>query len=540
MSARHVDWNGDATIRSAKLLGRRAAGLLAATDVKLDLLGQPMAVSADRFAFKGEYSEQPDTGGRALKLTVNGDFNSHKLAVTDTRIHAPWFTALQTHGDMLAIDGLDSIALSALECSGIRILGDTDTDSALIQAVGLTARQFQFKDLAHYHVADLDISDAIVHTRRDPGGLGVLSEFFPSSMSKQTAGASKSAANKHGAGSTYAIDRLNLSGLALAFVDTAVTPTVRIHGSNLDFTLNNLDTAKPDQNAGYQVALDIGAYGHLDSRGTIAPMAPGGVDMTLSARLRSLAMAPLSGYLNAAMGREIASGAADGTLRLTNQRGQLGGEINTTWGNFRLVNRSDTQTDVALGLSLDTALALVRGRNDQFDFKTPIRGDLADPDFSIRHLIREAVLSGIRTAVLSNYSPLGLLNKAKNAILDLGHSLGSRPAIFAVGTDYIRAEDRDYLGRLAHSLLGKPGLVLTIQSHAVPGDADALSPWQSAAAGRDNNRTPLEKLAQRRAQAVRDYLAARNVSPNRIKIAAPTINSNKNAKPEVTFSISGQ
>jgi hypothetical protein len=526
MSARHVDWNGHTKIRSAKLFGRRAAGRLAATGIKLYLTGRPLAVSADRFAFKGEYGKQPDAGGHALKLTVNGDFNSHKLAITDTHIHAPWFTALQTHGAKLAVNGLDSITLSALECSGIRIFGDTDTDSSVIQAVGLTARQFQFQNLAHYHVASLGVSSAIIHTRRDPGGLGVLSEFFPGSKSKQTAGA-----NSHSTGSTYAIDHLHLSGPALTFVDTAVTPAVRIRGSNLDFTLNNVDTAKPGHNASYRLAMDIGAYGHLDSRGTIAPMAPGGVDLTLSAYLRSLAMAPFSGYLNAAMGRGIASGAADGTLRMTSQRGQLGGQISTTLGNFRLANGSDTQTDVALGLSLDTALALVRGRNDQLDFKTSISGDLADPGFSIRHLIREAVLSGIRTALLSNYSPLGLLNRAKNAISDLGHSLGSRPAVFVVGKHSIRAEDRDYLGRLAHSLLGNPRLILTIQSHAVPGDADALSPWQRAAAGRDNNRTPLERLAQRRAQAVRDYLSARKVSPNRIKIAAPTINSDNHTNP---------
>lgn len=548
VTADHVDWKGDVAMHSANLFARRAKGQLDASDVHLNIPGAPIRLAATHFDFDGQYAEQPDASGKALRLTLSGDAHSHKLDVVDTAIDAPWMTLLQTDATGIAIDSLDAIDVGDLKASGVRLLGDTNSDSAAIQAVSMKANRFSLRDLLHYSVHDLELDGANIHTRHDTHGMGVISQFVDSmtassgsagdgsnqtpKTSSNTSGQSAST-NAGAATSTYAVDHLHLSGPTIAFVDTTTTPTVNLTGSNLDFTLDNLDTAKPDQNASYTLGLDVGAYGHLDSRGKIAPFAPDGIRMNLDAWLRSLALAPMSGYLDAAMGRKIANGVADGTLNLSATKGQLNGVLDTTVTNFRLANSATKETDIAYGISMNTALNLIRGQNDIIHFRTKILGDVTTPYFSLDNLIREAVLAGLRTALLSDYSPVGLLNDAKNSFLNLFRSIEDRPAIFADGKHYVRPEDRKYLALIAKAMRDHPGWILHVAGQAVPADAKAMKLDGTSAA----QHTQLEKLARQRQGAVSDYLAARNVNPSRIIAGDPTIAESDGAKPAVKFSL---
>lgn len=537
--SQQATWRGTTDIHSADLFERAVNGTLAVTDAQLDITGVPMHLSAERVAYQGRYAEQANANHSALRLVMDGDLNSHQFRVQNTTIDAPWFVAQQLHADKLSIDGLDRIRLPALYTSGVRILGDTDTSSAVLQAVSLDAKALSLKDLAHYSADSIQIKDAIMHTRRTSKGLGVISEFFGTSKQAKDPAKDKTesstTANKR-IGSTFALKHFSLSGPSIAFVDTAVTPHVNLHGLDVNLSIDGLDTASPERDAEYRLSLDVGAYGHLDSRGKIAPMARNGINMDLDAWLRSLAMAPVSGYLNAAMGRKIANGAADGTLHLEAKDGKLNGLLDTTLSNFRVANSEQKTTDIAYGISLDSALVLIRGQNDLINFKTKILGDVTNPYFSIKNLVREAVLAGLRTALLSDFSPVGLLNRAKNAFLNLFRSISDYPATFEPGYHYIRPEDRKYLGLLAQYMYRNPKITLTVQGHANPGDHDAMSHFKGPRLDGETQLS-LTELARQRGEAVRDYLAARNVNPARVELLKPVVDDSADAKPRATFTL---
>ncbi|MDA3922959.1 MAG: DUF748 domain-containing protein [Salinisphaera sp.] len=533
--ANAVNWQGEADIHSAGLFARKADGQLTLSQPTLDMTSVPLSIDADRLVYDGHYAQQPDAAGHALRLSMNGAIDSHKMHVVDTAIDAPWFSALELHGANLSIDGLDQIQLASLKASGVRLLGDTNTSSSVLNAVSLTAQSIKLSQLAHYSFGKVSIDDADIHVRRTPSGMGVISLFLGSGSKSSSGAGQPSQSSPHTRRSTLAVKHLALSGPAATFVDTAVTPNVKLNGSDLNFTLEDLDTAKPAHEASYRLSLNVGAYGHLNSRGQIAPLAPNGINMNLDAWLRSLAMAPLSGYLNAAMRRKIANGAADGTMHLKATHGQLDGTLKTTLSNFRLAGGEQAETNIALGISLDSALTLVRGQNDVINFKTRILGDVTNPYFSIRNLVREAVLAGLRTALLSDYSPVGLLNKAKNAFLNLFRSVSDRPAIFEAGRHYIRPEDREYMGRIAQAMVSQPGWDLIVQGHANPSDAKAMALFKGQNTSQGGKQVTLRQLARMRGQAVRDYLAARNVNPDRIRLQKPVVDNSANAKPRATF-----
>jgi hypothetical protein len=177
---------------------------------------------------------------------------------------------------------------------------------------------------------------------------------------------------------------------------------------------------------------------------------------------------------------------------------------------------------------------MVRRDSDIIRFETAILGDVTNPYFSIRNLVREAVLAGLRSTVLSDYSPLGLLNNAKKALFDLGRPLASKPVMFPAGRHYVRPQDRSYLSKIAQSMRRKPKLRLTIQGHATPQDADAMAGFP---ANLGNSAQSLTTLAEQRATAVRDYLAARDVDPDRLSLAKPKIEDSDNTQPRVTFNL---
>lgn len=546
VTADHIDWQGAMHMHSAAPVSRRARGRFEASNLHLDIAEEPVRMTAAHFGFKGRYAEQPDDTGRALHLDVSGDAHGRKMRVMNTAIGAPWVSILQIGVRDIDIDGIDSIGLGDLEVSGIRVLDDPDASRSVMQAVTLNANRFTLRDLAHYSLHELEIGDAIIHTRHDADGMGLISRFVDSVT--ETGHTRNNTAHPHEdrhsgqsspartgqTGTTFAVDHLHLSGPAITFVDTATTPAVRIHGSDLDFTLDGLNTAKPEQYTSYTLGLDVGAYGHFDSRGQIAPRAPGGMRMNLEAWLRSLALPPMSGYLNAAMDRKIANGVADGTLHLSATRGQLDGMLDTTVTNFRMANNATEKTDIALGISMDTALKLIRGRDDIIRFKTRLLGDITYPHFSINNLIREAVLAGLRTALLSNYSPIGLLNNARNFILNLFRSVEDRPAIFTAGMHYVRPADRRYLTLIARALRKHPDWALHVSGRAVPADARALDLGSISAAARHAR---LEKLARQRQDSVIDYLVARNATPTQIITGEPRVMQGEQTRPAVCFSL---
>lgn len=538
-----IDWDGQTHIDSGALFIHSARGRLVTTGARLDLPGMPLAFIAHRFIYDGRYGQTPDASGNALKLVMSGEAMGTDLDVRNTTIDAPWLATLQDHASGIEIDGLSDIRVDRLETSGVRIMGDTDTDSEAIQAVSLDLKNFHLRDLLHYELESATLKDAIMHFRRDPSGYGVISEYLggngQKSAKSQSASKSEGTSKNTTAGatqSTFSIKHLGISGPSAWFVDTVTEPHVALHGMDLNFVLNDLDTAKPDQDAAYRLSIDLGAYGHFDSTGTVAPLASDGMNMDIDAWLRSLNMPSLSGYLNQAMGRKIARGAINGTLDMKAKAGQLDGKLQATISNFRLANDSDKVTEIALGINMETALAIIRGQDDEFTFQSSILGDVTNPYFSVDNLVREAVLAGIRTALLSNYSPVGLANKVKNAFLNLFRSVEGRPAVFAEGKHYVRPEDRHYMGLIAQAMNKNLDWTLTVEGQGVPADAKAMDLFQTGRVD-DDNRVALEDLARSREEAIRDYLAARGVSPKRIISEGPTVLDNDDAKPIVRFTL---
>ena len=542
-TAGRIDWDGQTHIDSSDLFVHSARGRLVTETARLDLPDMPLALTAHRFIYDGRYGQQPEAGDGPLKLLMSGEATGSDLDVRNTRIDAPWLATLADHASGIEINGLDDIRVAKLETSGVRIMGDTDTSAEVVQAVSLDIKGFHLRDLLHYELESVDLSDAIMHFRRDPNGYGVISEYMGSTAgadskdADQASDASTESASQTGGAmtSTFSIKHLGISGPSVWFVDTVTEPHVALHGLDLNFVLNDLDTAMPDQDADYRLSIDLGAYGHFDSVGTVAPLASGGMNMDIDAWLRSLNMPSLSGYLNQAMGRKIARGAINGTLDLKAKGGQLDGKLDATISNFRLANDSDKVTEIALGINMETALALVRGQDDEFTFETSILGDVTNPYFSVDNLVREAVLAGLRTALLSNYSPVGLVNRAQRAFRNLFRSVEDRPAYFADGQHYVRPEDRHYMSLIAQAMNKHLDWTLTVKGQSVPADAKAMDLFQTGHVDGENQ-VKLEELARSREEAIRDYLAARGVSPERIVSRGPTVLEN-DARPAVRFTL---
>lgn len=531
VKARHLDWQGMIRLHNAEQFSRVARGSLETRDIVLEIPGVPLKFSAERFGFHGKYAQQPKPDRPKMEFSLQGNAHSHKFDVLNTKLGGYWARLLETDAKGVAIDGLDSIKVRQFINNGAEIMTDPEASHSILEAVSLNIEDFNLKDLAHYHFHDIDLYNAIIHLRRDARRKGLGHRYIASMMSEsadQTAKSDKEKTDNQTKSSSVSIDHLHLDSPALFFQDTATHPQVEIEGSELDFDLHDFDTRQPDQDSHYTLGLNIGAYGHLYSTGKIALMATKGINLDTQTWLISLGLPAFSGYLNEAMQREIGSGAADGSLRLKAKDGELDGDIDTTLTNFRLAPGDQKTTKLAFGITLDTALKLVRGQNDMMNFNTRILGDVSKPYFSINHLIREAVLAGVRNTLLSDYSPLGLILNLKNRILNLFRSVEDRPAIFETGQHYIRPADQRYLTLISQALQRHPGWKLIVDGHATPRD---LVPMNLDTLPVEKKTDHLKRLARKRQYAVRYYLSARNVNPAQIIFGPLTIDSHQPSAP---------
>jgi len=531
------DWQGTADVTLAELLGQRSDGRIEARNADLTLHTAPLTIQAGQIVFDGVYQRQPGDNDKALVLGVDGALDTSTLRAVNTHIGAYWGAAGKASTGKLIVEGKNRIRLGRLEADNLRILeragAHNDADrAAMLQADHAVAADLSLDDLQAYGIGDLVLTYGDFWLARGAEDPGSLSRFF---ADDDSGGGDQPAASDN-AGPTLRISQTTINGPSnLHYRDHSVDPAAQLHLTNLSASIDDFDTATPEQSAHYTLSADEGDYGHIDSSGDVAWQSANGPDLSLTARIRSLALPPLSGYMQTALSRSVGRGTADADLDLDADNGQLDGTIDVTLSNFHLGDGGGSQVLSAVGLSLDDALALVRSEDDTIAFSTDILGNIATPRFAVNNLIREAIYAGLSEAILSYYSPLGLLNEARKQLTGNSDGLQFEPIGFDAGKARLGDAQRQQLAKIGTALSKRPDAQLTVCGHAVPADADAMSLFGGESVD-DDNRGQLRQLATKRAQATRDYLAARELEPSQLASCEPRVDTDTDTQPRATLS----
>lgn len=201
------------------------------------------------------------------------------------------------------------------------------------------------------------------------------------------------------------IDRVVLQDAKLEFADLSlITPFgTKIHA--LNGVLNGLSTQ-----AGKvaQVELDgkVDEYGSARIRGALQPFqATEFTDITLA--FTNLDMSKLTPYSGKFAGRRIEAGKLSVDLGYKIKDKQLIGDNKFVVNKIKLGEKVDSPE--AKDLPLDLAIAILEDSDGVIDLALPIKGSLADPEFSYSSIVWKALRNVLTKIVTAPFKALGKL-----------------------------------------------------------------------------------------------------------------------------------
>ncbi len=264
----------------------------------------------------------------------------------------------------------------------------------------------------------------------------------------------------------FAINQVTIRDGSVSFRDES-TPTVfQISASDLQLDLSDL-SSKDEQVSEIELSTRLDGYADVRLSGRMTPMRyQQNTELTVEAS--QLDLTTLNPYAHQYLGRLI-------------NRGQLVLKLDYSLDGQRMVGSNiielqqidlgqTVESEDAVSVPLDLALALLRGPDGNVELNVPVSGQLDDPQFKIGGIVFRAILNLIVKAVASPFSLLA------NLLPDAGDEL--QFVDFAPGTSLVTEAMQVRLATLADGLAQRPGLRLDIAGKAdQTQDRPALA-WQ--------------------------------------------------------------
>ncbi len=378
--------------------------------------------------------------------------------------------------------------------------------------------------------------------------------------SRETESASNSAAADQAPSQqpamTFRIGQITVEGDShVKLRDDAVKPGLDTDIAVKTLQLEALDSATPDQPSPVDLKATIDSRTGLSLQGSLRPFQqpPAG---DVQARISALDLPPLSPYARESLGLNLTSGTLDADIEVKSDASKLDGLIKLDL--YRLgvenvggANSLQSRLPVPINVALDT----LRDSNDTISLKIPISGDPANPDFDIDSLIAKALADGLQKGTLTYLTlalqPYGAIVMAARYAGEQIKKVRLNPVAFAAGNSELNATAHDYLAKVAKVMQERPKLTVKVCGVAVNADLAYLKQQNAAAAqGAGANapaagaattekvtpaqayKTQLGKLAEKRANSVRDYLVNKyKTKASHLVSCQPRIETSGDSKP---------
>jgi len=241
----------------------------------------------------------------------------------------------------------------------------------------------------------------------------------------------------------------------LDFMDESLPIKFRTIIGDLNGDVLGLSSA-PDGRAQVNLKGAVDGYAPVALTGTAAPLSdPPAIDLRLT--FDGVDMALLTPYSGTYAGRSIERGILNLDLEYSLENNHLEGKNEILINRMKLGERVDS--DRAVDLPLDLAVALLTDLNGIIDLSVPVSGDVDNPEFSIGGVVFSALVNLITKAVTA---PFNLLASLVNSEEDL------QRVNFDAGSAALKDSAQNKLGELAAALTQRPALTLLIAGRFNP------------------------------------------------------------------------
>lgn len=486
-----LDIHGDLKLTGLLVEDKQHGKLLARAE-SLSLEGIALKKLADitlrKIIVKGLMVEHNQFLAQAESLSFDSvalrdlaDIGVKQVAVAKLMVEDSQHKRLLARAELLTLDDITLKELADLTVrqgtvtggSSLQRTADAPDDFLLSwQKLGLSDMTMHGQSI---HLALVSLEGLEASLRRDGKGNLELQQYLAAYQPKPT---EKQVDKQDAKAVSLIIDKLVLSGdNKLHIVDEAVTPAVKQSIENIVLTLDKIDTDQPGQVSDITLAMQVGQFGQVEARGNVTLLAPRPT-VNVTGKVLALNIADMSAYADEFLQHRINSGQLDADLVVKIEQGKLDSEAKLILHKFYLEPLKTGNKDPykkELGMSLPSALSLLRSKDDSIAITLPVTGDIEKPDFALGDIINNVIVKAIRITVLTYYSPFGLISLA-GKIIDLATVLRFEPVIFAPTSVQLDTKGVQQLQTMSKLLNVRPGVHLVVCGHASMADQQALFP----------------------------------------------------------------
>lgn len=266
---------------------------------------------------------------------------------------------------------------------------------------------------------------------------------------------------------TLYVGPLDIKNGTMTFEDLTLPIHLKIDNHNINGTLSefNSKSSKPTL-----VTLDgnIGKYGYMSINGNLVRTDFKSYS-NFKVKFDNIALNDLSGYSGKFVGRKIEDGKLSMDLLYHIEKSKLEAKNNFLINKIKLGEK--VQSEEAISLPLELAIAILEDKNGVIDIKLPLSGNLDDPKFSIAPIAWQAFTNIITKAITAPFSLLG-------SLFGFGaEEINQVPFYF--GQPTLTAVQKEPLDKIATILKSRDKLVITINpSFDEKNDLKALQEFQ--------------------------------------------------------------
>jgi hypothetical protein len=565
-----------------------ADGTLDGGKLLMRLLGQKLNIEHSDLAWKGRLDS--GTSKDFDSLSAEGD-----LRLKNVQIHYPetGLNLLNSGGvalQAIKVKGLDDIRIAEVAFDGLDLVTPQKTENSspkpksLFSTQTVAIQNLQLTKNKDLSIDSVKLKDLRASLHRDKEGQlsaiktleNVRADSFSSGPEKQTPAEDqakpKTASSKEVPGFGFRIGQFEVSGDNLVhFEDKSVSPVFSIDLNILKAGFSDLDSQKPQQPTSVKLEISDTKDARLSLNGSIQPFAKQ-LNLDWVGKIESFRLVSLSPYVIQNTGYRFISGEMQADIPLKITQNELNGEIDLILYNPKVksVKALDPEKEkkgkIQLNMPLDSALKLLRDKQNNVKLTIPVSGDIRDPKFSVADAINKVLAQTLQTSALSYLKfmlgPYGIGISLAEIAFEQASKIRLNPILFAPGSAELDESAIDYLKRVGAILNEHQKVQVVVCGVATESDRTALSGSPPAEAGAqpvtpksdkgDQNKTrsqeepaasvstdaTLTELAQKRSKRIKDQLVnAHGIAAKRIIGCESEIDKGADAKPRADLEI---
>jgi len=469
-----------------------------------------------------------DDASSPVPVKASGNFEINTLQVHNNNLGKDLATLQQLSVDEIDIASLDDIAFKTLSMGPLVLLKRNGDELApqVTRFDQIQLSEVTLKALQQLSIDQVTITDHELLLVNKADKTLELQEWLPA-RSETTAAIDDTPVDKT-TPFQYVIKKfVYKTGKSIHYHDNSLEKPFVVDLNNISIQVENIDSSQPDKDSKIQYSAQYAEHGKISLEGNARPLLEK-PSFDMSGRISGLDLRDISPFTSEAIGHSIKSGQLDADLKLKADNAILDSEVDLKLYHFELTALSpedEEKLNADFGYPLNSSLSLLKDSDNTIELNIPVTGDLQNPDFDANDAITQATSSAITSAIISYYTPFGLV-MAVEGIIDLASALDFEPVSFNPGENLLDARQKEELTSLVQLLGERPGIHLTVCSFTNTADRKIVLPETAEIAIEELKLTPeqihaLVQIGESRATSVKQFLVEQKIEASRLIICAP-------------------